>query len=98
MIEKFTEYAVRVTLPGHIARITPCANFVQDAIRAYDHAASLHGEDVVEFLSRQVTRTDWVPGKLPPKVQEPPDCEPQWERPSVSPKTGFTDVPTGGML
>lgn len=104
--ERITEYAVRVTLPGHVARLTPCANFVEDAIRAYDHAASLHGEAAVEFLARQVTRTEWVPGKLPPKVDpEPPDsrtvgdCEPSWVQAAADlGKDRITDVPTRGML
>lgn len=68
-MEQFTEYAIRVTLPGMSPRVTPYATFPRDAIRAYDHAVSLHGEEAVEFMSRQVQRTDWVPGKLPP----PPD-------------------------
>lgn len=101
-VDQFTEYAVRVTYSRGNQRTREFNRYLTDAVNAYVHESSLHGEQCVEFLSREVTRTEWVAGKLPPKVAEPPDgvgdCEPQWPRQSASPKTGFTDVPTGGML
>lgn len=72
-MERFTEFAVRVTVPGYSPRIIPCATFERDAIRAYDHALELHGEEAVEILRRTVERTEWVAGKLPPALAQPPD-------------------------
>lgn len=64
-----TEYAIRVVYsPGQTGRITEYQHHLADARTAYYHQAELHGRDVVEFLTRQVTRTDWVPGVLPPPV------------------------------
>jgi hypothetical protein len=67
-MEQFTEFAVRVTLPGYSPRTIKCARFEGDAIRTYDHEVALHGEACVEILRRQVKCTDWVAGKLPPPL------------------------------
>jgi hypothetical protein len=76
--EQFTEFGIRLTLPGYNPRDTSYQRSEQDAIRAYDHAAALHGEAAVEFLMRQVRRTDWVATKLPPPVKrdDGPLCDP----------------------
>lgn len=64
-----TEYAVRVVYtPGQTGRIIEFQHHLADARAAYDHAVELHGEGAVEFLMRQVRRTEWVAGVLPPKV------------------------------
>lgn len=97
MSEQFTEYAIRVTLSGHVARITPYATYPRDAIRGYDHAVELYGVEAVEFLQRTVRRTEWVAGKLPPAPGLPPDpdgglCDPIFHEKPVR------DVATGGLL
>lgn len=89
-----TEYAIRVVYsPGQTGRITEYQHHLADARAAYDHAVDFHGVDAVEFLTRQVRRTDWVAGKLPPPVDRDGGlCEPiLYERP-------IRDVPTGGVL
>lgn len=73
MTEKFTEFGIRVTLPGYSPYDTSYQRSERDAIRGYDHARELHGEEAVQFMTRQVHRTDWVMGKLPPAVAQPPD-------------------------
>jgi hypothetical protein len=86
-VQRITEYAVRITYFQGKQHTREFNGFLRDAVNAYDHEVALHGEDHVEFMSRQVTRTAWVAGHLPPRVPaqlEPPDCEPQWERPSAS--------------
>ncbi|RAG82684.1 hypothetical protein DN069_26590 [Streptacidiphilus pinicola] len=64
-----TEYAIRTThQPGQPERTREFGQRLADARAAYDQAVDFHGEPAVEFLTRQVRRTEWVSGKLPPKV------------------------------
>jgi hypothetical protein len=64
-----TEYAIRVVYtPGQTGRITEYQHHLADARAAYDHEVEFHGEEAVEFLTRQVRKTEWVAGKLPPRV------------------------------
>lgn len=89
-----TEYAVRVVYtPGQTGRIIEFQHHLADARAAYDHAVELHGEGAVEFLMRQVRRTEWVAGVLPPRVHRDDGLcgEYLYERP-------ISDVPTGGVL
>jgi hypothetical protein len=107
MNDPVTEYAVRVTYrPAQTGRVREFGPHLADARAAYYHEVSLHGEDAVEFMFRQVRRTPWAPGKLPPPVDREtemiastvipvpaaPVCgETLYERP-------IDDITTGGML
>lgn len=67
MNDPITEYAVRTTYrPAQSGRVREFGIHLADARNAYE--VSLHGEEAVEFLMRQVARTAWVAGKLPPPV------------------------------
>jgi hypothetical protein len=90
-----TEYAIRVVYtPGQTGRITEYQHHLADARAAYDHEVEFHGADAVEFLTRQVRRTEWVAGKLPPKVVHRDDG---WCGEILSEKP-IRDVTTGGLL
>lgn len=103
MNDPVTEYAIRVVYtPGQTGRITEYQHHLADARAAYDHAVSLHGEEAVEFLMRQVAKTAWTPGKLPPAVHR--DGGALIPAPS-SPPCGeilrgqtIDNIPTGGHL
>jgi hypothetical protein len=89
-----TEYAIRVVYtPGQTGRITEYQHHLADARAAYDHEVDFHGADAVEFLTRQVRRTEWVAGKLPPKVDRDGGlCDP------ILHEKPIRDITTGGLL
>lgn len=102
MNDPVTEYAVRTTYrPAQTGRIREFGIHLADARNAYDHEVGLHGEEAVEFLIRKVAKTDWTPGKLPPKVQRDQPMIPAPAAPACGETLydrAIDNVPTGGQL
>lgn len=104
-MEEFFEYAVRIERPNHRIQIIEYRRSHADAKAYRDYEAEQWGDDKVHILTRLVKRTEWQEATNIPMVPQPPappdsggECSPEWEKPSASPTTGFTDVPTGWLL